>query len=101
MPAQYAGTARTIPGAEVRLSIRDLLIGQRYQLFAATAHLNGDVSKRRAVKFQPGGLAVIGTADILDFLCGPLLELFHEVGGGRDHGNILALNCFFAAWHNF
>jgi hypothetical protein len=67
------------------LTTRDFLIRQRDQLLAAAAHLNGNGLQRVSLEAQLGGLAVIGTADVLDLARGPFLEIVD-----RMHESILA-----------
>jgi hypothetical protein len=71
------------------LSSRDLLVGQRGQLFAAGFHLNGNILKRGAAEIQARDLVMVGTFDVLELAERLLFELLHL------HKSILPLNCFF------
>jgi hypothetical protein len=71
----------------------DRPIGQGDQFRAAPAHLNGNARECRAVKLQPGRLAMIGTAQSFELAESRLLELPNRIRPGQ-HKIILARNCF-------
>ena len=72
----------------------DRPVGQFDQPRAATAHLDGHIPQRRAMKSNTRPLLVVRTTDIRQLSQCSVFELLNGVDGSREHKTILALNCF-------
>ena len=90
---------RPTGGSSTRLD--DRRVRQHHELLAAATEIDGDIAEGRAFEAQTRALAVVGTANAVEFQLGCALELLHLVdpnrrrnGKANVHENILSLFCF-------